>query len=257
MRTTLHVRFGRDQVQVARIDVEDHEPVIERGAFSSSRLLIADFLAAEQTLKNAVKRAGGLSWFTRPPIVVVQPEVDLEGGVSPVENRILLEIVEEGCAAERVYVHESASPLSRVECLALAQQAKMRGFALTDGYSETMDIRTALGLILMGVAVFGFLFEVPLLVACGAAWIAFALVVAARAWRKGNRVSSARVAFIGAAIGLTSIATSVWLRSAPGEDIEVFRAIISLASALGLIGSVFAVVLADAQQDVSATDSTP
>lgn len=75
-------------------------------AFSNQRLLVANFSAAQQLLQRCVdellpKRFLRLSL---PPQLLIQPLEHLEGGLSQVEERILLELGL-GCGARKVRLH--------------------------------------------------------------------------------------------------------------------------------------------------------
>ena len=74
--------------------------------FSNQRLLVADFAAAERLLQHAIgqllpKRFMRLSL---PPQLLIQPLERLEGGLSQVEERILLELGL-GSGARKVRLH--------------------------------------------------------------------------------------------------------------------------------------------------------
>lgn len=78
-------------------------------AFSNVRLLVADFAAAQQLLQSGVtellpRRFLRLSW---PPQLLIQPLERLEGGLSQIEERILMELGL-GCGARTVRLHLGA-----------------------------------------------------------------------------------------------------------------------------------------------------
>ena len=73
--------------------------------FSTDRLLVGDFLAAERCLSECVKAVGGLPWIGIPQ-VVAHPLEKVQGGLSPVEERCLLELVDTalGRSKTRIWV---------------------------------------------------------------------------------------------------------------------------------------------------------
>jgi len=85
--------------------------------FSTDRLLIGNFSVAERALSEAVRRAVPLKWgWLRPPMSgLVHPLEMSEGGLSQVENRILVEVAE-GAGIDQVVVWPG-SELSAAEAL--------------------------------------------------------------------------------------------------------------------------------------------
>ncbi|HEY0961074.1 MAG TPA: hypothetical protein VGE69_01830 [Pseudomonadales bacterium] len=78
--------------------------------FSSVRLLVGDFIEAESCLRNALREMNVLGAFSlRKPRLLIHPKERLEGGLSEIEKRILVE-VGRGAGAGRVevVVHEKA-----------------------------------------------------------------------------------------------------------------------------------------------------
>lgn len=61
--------------------------------FSSVRLLVGDFTAAENCLKNALRDMNAFSAFNlRRPRLRIHPKELVEGGLSQIEKRVLLEL---------------------------------------------------------------------------------------------------------------------------------------------------------------------
>ncbi|QKX17754.1 hypothetical protein [Microbulbifer sp. YPW1] len=61
-------------------------------AFSTQRLLVANFDAAWNCLVTAEKKLSIKGLFKRKPKVVVEPKELIEGGISQVEDRIFREL---------------------------------------------------------------------------------------------------------------------------------------------------------------------
>lgn len=72
--------------------------------FNHPRILIEDFTAAEEIFCYVVRELTSVRFIKPSPLMVVHPDLELEGGVSQIESRALLEIAE-GCGARRVHVH--------------------------------------------------------------------------------------------------------------------------------------------------------
>lgn len=89
------------------------------GDFSHPRMLIGKFQAAEQLLRQllqeAYEEAHGKSVFPQRPLVVVHPKEVLEGGLTDIEERVLMEMAL-GAGARRVKVWQGDD--LRVETMA-------------------------------------------------------------------------------------------------------------------------------------------
>ena len=72
--------------------------------FDHPRIVIDDFSAAEKVLGYAVRELTGTRYFMPSPVMVIHPDVELEGGISAVESRALLELAE-SCGARKARVH--------------------------------------------------------------------------------------------------------------------------------------------------------
>ena len=79
--------------------------VIVANGFKHPRTLLADFTLAEQTLKHFLKLVLRGSLFTPAPVVVIHPQVALEGGLTQIEIRALAELGI-GAGARKVFVWE-------------------------------------------------------------------------------------------------------------------------------------------------------
>lgn len=120
MRSLLHVRIGHNTLQIHRIDGAGSPPVTATAPFSNARLLISDFERAQHCLRQAARRTGALDWYRWSPDVVIQPDIELEGGLSMVERRVLQEVAEEALYPRRVHVVDEPRALSTDEVRWLA-----------------------------------------------------------------------------------------------------------------------------------------
>ena len=73
-------------------------------AFSTERLLVGKFSAAEPVLSRLIKEALPKTWLKKRPVVVIQPMEKIEGGLSEVETRIFKELAF-GAGAIKVELH--------------------------------------------------------------------------------------------------------------------------------------------------------
>ena len=106
---TLYLRIACDQLHIIHLESGNELQVRAEPPFSNLRLLVADFGVADRLIKEAVtavirKRFMRLSLPLR---LVMHPLERLEGGLSQVEERILLELGK-GSGASKVVVHVGA-----------------------------------------------------------------------------------------------------------------------------------------------------
>ena len=72
--------------------------------FQHPRILIEDFTGGERIVQYAIRKLFGTGVIRPSPIVVVHPDLELDGGLTQIEARALREMVE-GAGARRVYLH--------------------------------------------------------------------------------------------------------------------------------------------------------
>lgn len=72
--------------------------------FEHPRVLIEDFAGAEKLVQHAIRKLYGKGPLSPAPIVVVHPDFELDGGLTQIEARALLEMAE-GAGARKAYVH--------------------------------------------------------------------------------------------------------------------------------------------------------
>jgi rod shape-determining protein MreB len=73
--------------------------------FAHPRVIVDDFAVAEKLLQHAFKMVAPRTLFSASPIAVMHWLDELEGGLTPIERRVLHELGE-GAGARRVYVWE-------------------------------------------------------------------------------------------------------------------------------------------------------
>jgi hypothetical protein len=72
--------------------------------FDHPRVAIADFMVASKLLLYGMQQLSRMKWISPAPIVVIQPDMELVGGLSELETRALLELGETA-GARRTFVH--------------------------------------------------------------------------------------------------------------------------------------------------------
>ncbi|HCU53879.1 MAG TPA: 1-pyrroline-5-carboxylate dehydrogenase [Gammaproteobacteria bacterium] len=79
---------------VLKLLEEGNKPItiVPSSPFSTARLLVGQFSAAEQALKKGFKDMLAGRWFMPSPVVVIQPMEKIEGGLAEVEERALREL---------------------------------------------------------------------------------------------------------------------------------------------------------------------
>ncbi len=72
--------------------------------FQHPRTLIGSFIGGRKIVQYVFRKLFGKSLFSPSPIVVVHPDVELDGGLTEIEARALREMVEDA-GARKVYLH--------------------------------------------------------------------------------------------------------------------------------------------------------
>jgi len=91
-KNTVYVQVFPNRFELRHIESGSRASALSAQAFSTVRLLIGDFLPAEDALKNGMKELHRGRWFSPKPMVVIQPMEKTENGLSPVEQRVLKEV---------------------------------------------------------------------------------------------------------------------------------------------------------------------
>lgn len=109
MRPTLYLKLSCNQMHLSHLQSGRELHLQADPAFSNQRLLVADFAAAQQLLQRGIAEllAHRFLRLSRPPQLLIQPLERLEGGLSQVEERILLELGLGG-GARKVRLHLGA-----------------------------------------------------------------------------------------------------------------------------------------------------
>ena len=87
-----YVRIRRNQVRVRHLESGADTTIQAQMPFTTERMLVGNFTAAEQTLKAAVKEVVTGRIIRTRPRVLIQPLELIEGGLSQIEERALYEL---------------------------------------------------------------------------------------------------------------------------------------------------------------------
>ena len=99
----LYVRVRKNQFRVRSLDSATESTFEAQPPFTTARLLIGQFLEAQNLLKRAVKETSKGGIFATSPQVLIQPLEMVEGGLSEIEKRVLREVAI-GAGASKVVV---------------------------------------------------------------------------------------------------------------------------------------------------------
>lgn len=92
----------KNQIEV--MNLKDARTSAGAASFTTTRLLVGNFKEAEELLTKLVKEVSGNGFFSAKPRLLIQPLEMTEGGLSMVEERVLLELGA-GAGARHVKVH--------------------------------------------------------------------------------------------------------------------------------------------------------
>ena len=99
----VYVRMRRNQFRIRHVKSGAESTFQAAAPFSTVRLLIGEFTAAEQALKAALKNAEKDRLLRLPPQILMHPLEMVEGGLSQIEERIFLEVAR-GAGASKATV---------------------------------------------------------------------------------------------------------------------------------------------------------
>src|SRR6266853_849095 len=88
----IYVRVRKNQFRVRNPESAKEATFDAQPPFTTARLLIGQFQAAEKVLKRAVTEMSKSRIFAVSPQVLIQPLEMHEGGLSEVEERVLKEV---------------------------------------------------------------------------------------------------------------------------------------------------------------------
>ena len=100
---TLYVKVSKNKFEISNIQTKQFLEVFPDESFTTKRLLIGEFLIAEQCLRDAFNKITNKWFIFIGPSVVIHPQEMIEGGIFPIENRVFLEVAY-GAGASKVKV---------------------------------------------------------------------------------------------------------------------------------------------------------
>ena len=101
----VYVQVFRNRIWARDVESGTTVELTAREPFTSQRLLVGDFAAAENLLMHVYSELYANRLLTPSPRVLIQPREMSEGGLSPVEIRVLRELAE-GAGGRSSLVHQ-------------------------------------------------------------------------------------------------------------------------------------------------------
>jgi len=99
----LYIKVKTNSFEIRNIQAGTNVSVISKEPFTTERLLVGQFCIAEKELKKGIKNIIGNSFLLSKFNAIIQPIDKTEGGLSEVEERVLLEVAT-GAGARTVSV---------------------------------------------------------------------------------------------------------------------------------------------------------
>lgn len=90
--SNVYVKIYKNNFTVKNVDKNIEVVISAIHPFTTTRLLVGEFNNAEKLLKETLKKMFKGQWYAASPIIVIQPMEMIEGGLSPVEERVLREL---------------------------------------------------------------------------------------------------------------------------------------------------------------------
>lgn len=120
LTTNIYIKVYPNSFSIKLLDGSNIEKnYIANKDFTTNRLLVGDFLSAEQCLKMAMKDIIPKTlFFSKKPRAIIQPMVMTEGGLSKIEKKIFTELAMiAGVHKPRVYVGAELSDSKAIELI--------------------------------------------------------------------------------------------------------------------------------------------
>ena len=103
LRNTVYVKVTKNQFWARHIENQKEAIELALEPFSTKRLLVGEFTTAEKYLKAVIKKVHDGKWFSASPVVIIHPMEMVDGGLSQIEERALIELAA-GAGARKVVV---------------------------------------------------------------------------------------------------------------------------------------------------------
>lgn len=117
-----YIKLYTDKVNIIRLDKETSVTRLASEKYSNPRLVVANFYHAEQLIRSVLKELLVTNSFLQPSLnIVIQQMEKLEGGLSDIERRALLDLGEH-VGGRNVKVIEDSRELTTAQALSELQK---------------------------------------------------------------------------------------------------------------------------------------
>ncbi len=89
---TIYIKVYPNKITLRHIEDGKTISVTPATGFTTHRLLVGQFTEADNTIKNGMRQLNKGNWFSPKPTVIIHAMEKIEGGLSQVEERILIEL---------------------------------------------------------------------------------------------------------------------------------------------------------------------
>ena len=103
LNNTVYVKITKNQFWARHIENQKEAVVTAADAFTTKRLLVGEFSTAEKYLKGIMKTLHEEKLFSASPQVILHPMEMVEGGLSEIEERAMIELAM-GAGARKVLI---------------------------------------------------------------------------------------------------------------------------------------------------------
>jgi len=100
----VYIQLHKDKITARTVQPVREISVSAVKPFSHKRSIIGDFNSAETLLKDILHRLFEGKWFAPSPLVIIHPMELIDGGLTQIEVRALMELGA-GAGARKVYVY--------------------------------------------------------------------------------------------------------------------------------------------------------
>jgi hypothetical protein len=106
----IYVQVYRDRIVARDVNLSVSVEGRPESPYSTDRNLVGSFTSARALLRSLFQKLGIFGWFKIRPIVLMHPMELSGGGLSEVEERVLLELADAaGAAGGRIYLGAALS----------------------------------------------------------------------------------------------------------------------------------------------------